>query len=73
MLKAQIKTRKKNVCNNMFFLERSEFSCQKLPNKTPCPDENSVKSVFKQAVEEEQTKVTLCDSEGLERNHGRKN
>lgn len=36
----------------MFFLERSEFNCQKLLNKTPCPDENSVKSVFKQAVED---------------------
>lgn len=57
----------------MFFLERSEFNCQKLLNKTPCPDENSVKSVFKQAVEEEQIKVILCDSEGLERNHRRKN
>lgn len=47
----------------MFFLESSEFTCQKLPKKTPYPDENSVKPVFKQTMEEEQIKVKLRDNE----------
>lgn len=56
----------------MFFLESSEFTCQKLPNKTPYPDENSVKPVFKQTMEEEQIKVKLRDNERLWGNHSRK-
>lgn len=50
----------------------SEFTCQKLPNKTPYPDENCVKSALKQATSEEQIKVKLHDKERLQRNHWRK-
>lgn len=56
----------------MFFLESSEFTCQKLPNKTLYPDENSVKSMFKQAAEEEQIEVESCNNERLKRNRWRK-
>lgn len=35
----------------------------------PYPDENSTKSVFKKAMEEEQREVKLHDNERLKRNH----
>jgi len=58
------------ICS--FWSESSEFTCQKLPNKTPYPDENSVKSAFKQVMEEEQIEAKLHDRERLKSNHWRK-